>query len=81
MTCKTPLQALILLAALCLAPALAAAGPRATIPLTTWTFAKGDSTTAQTPAFDDRAWETVRLPHTYNAADGADGGGYYRGPA
>ncbi len=77
----TPRLALIVLAALCLSPTLAVGGPRTTIPLTTWTFAKGDSKTAQTPAFDDRAWETVRLPHTYNAADGADGGGYYRGPA
>ena len=82
----TSRQALIVLATLCLAtlclaPIPATAGPRATIPLTTWTFAKGDSTTAQAPDFDDHAWEKVRLPHTYNAADGADGGGYYRGPA
>jgi len=77
----TPRRALIILAALWLAPIPAAAGPRASLPLTTWTFAKGDSKTAQAPGFDDRAWATVRLPHTYNAADGADGGGYYRGPA
>ena len=69
------------LAALGWLSGVAVAAPRATLPLTTWTFAKGDSATAQSPSFDDRAWETVRLPHTYNAADGADGGGYYRGPA
>src|SRR6185503_14942050 len=41
----TPRLALIALAALCLIPTLAAAGPRTTVPLTTWTFAKGDSRT------------------------------------
>ena len=29
--------------------------------------------------FDDHAWETVTLPHTWNAIDGAGGGDYVRG--
>lgn len=52
------------------------------------TQAKGLSGLAiETPDFDDSAWESVSLPHTWNAIDGADGwsgideGGehYYRG--
>ena len=29
-----------------------------------WRFARVDVPQAQTPGFDDRAWETVTLPHT-----------------
>ncbi|MFO0837001.1 MAG: glycoside hydrolase family 2 TIM barrel-domain containing protein [Phycisphaerae bacterium] len=47
-----------------------------------WRFWKGDLPAASQPAFDDAAWQTVDLPHTWNAVDGQDGGGdYYRGPA
>ncbi len=43
-----------------------------------WKFAK----TAEIPAELPEGWESVSLPHTYNAADGQDGGNdYYRGPA
>jgi beta-galactosidase len=45
-----------------------------------WRFHKGDVTNAQAPAFDDSSWTALSVPHTWNAADGADGGGnYYRG--
>ncbi len=46
-----------------------------------WRFVKGDREGAALPAFDDREWEHVDLPHTWNAQDGQDGGNdYYRGP-
>ena len=45
-----------------------------------WRFLKSDKARAMEPDFDDDAWETVNLPHTWNAEDGADGGSnYYRG--
>lgn len=47
-----------------------------------WRFSRADAAGAEAPAFDDSAWESVRVPHTYNALDGQDGGGdYYRGVA
>jgi beta-galactosidase len=45
-----------------------------------WRFFKGDPAGAADPALDDTKWARVTLPHSYNAADGDDGGGYYRGP-
>lgn len=47
-----------------------------------WRFLRADAPGAQNPEFDDSAWLSVRLPHTWNALDGQDGGNdYYRGPA
>ncbi|AXB78727.1 glycoside hydrolase family 2 protein [Novosphingobium sp. P6W] len=55
-----------------------------------WHFVKTDAAGAEAPAFDDAAWQTVTVPHTYNAADSGIGGAkargepegvYYRGPA
>jgi beta-galactosidase len=55
-----------------------------------WHFVKSDAAGAEAPAFDDRAWQVVSVPHTYNAADSGIGGAkargepegvYYRGPA
>jgi beta-galactosidase len=47
-----------------------------------WRFSKGDAPGAEAAAFDDAGWESVSVPHTYNALDGQDGGGdYYRGVA
>lgn len=48
-----------------------------------WRFLKSDpGTIVADPAFDDSAWDTVQVPHSWNALDGQDGGGnYYRGPA
>jgi beta-galactosidase len=45
-----------------------------------WRFLRADAAGAEAPDFDDRAWAKVRVPHTWNVADGADGGNdYYRG--
>ena len=47
-----------------------------------WKFIRQDVPGAEQPGFDDSAWQTVSLPHTWNNLDGEDGGGdYYRGPA
>ncbi|MGF7153714.1 glycoside hydrolase family 2 protein [Novosphingobium gossypii] len=55
-----------------------------------WHFVKSDVAGAEAPGFDDRAWQVVSVPHTYNAADSGIGGAkargepegaYYRGPA
>ena len=46
----------------------------------TWKFHKGDVGGAEGVGFDDSGWDTVNLPHTWNAFDGQDGGNnYYRG--
>lgn len=45
-----------------------------------WRFIRSDVSGAQNPAFNDSAWSAVTVPHTWNAADGQDGGAnYYRG--
>ena len=44
-----------------------------------WRFVRQDVTGADQAQFDDHAWSAVTLPHTWNAADGDDGGTYYRG--
>ena len=45
-----------------------------------WKFVKADVSGAEAAGFDDSAWGSVNTPHTWNAADGSDGGGnYYRG--
>ncbi|TCO55014.1 glycoside hydrolase family 2 protein [Actinocrispum wychmicini] len=45
-----------------------------------WKFLRSDATGAQAPGFDDSAWSSVTVPHTWNAQDGQDGGNnYYRG--
>jgi beta-galactosidase len=47
-----------------------------------WKFIRSDQTGAERPEFDDSSWDSVNLPHTWNALDGEDGGSdYYRGPA
>lgn len=45
-------------------------------PLETWRFIRNDAAVDADPA----EWERVSVPHTWNAADGHDGGSYYRGP-
>ena len=65
-----------------MALSLFADASRTAIPLDAdWRFAleEGDTNNA-TARFDDSAWETVTLPHTWNALDGQDGGAnYFRG--
>jgi hypothetical protein len=44
-----------------------------------WTFKRGEVVGAEQPAFDDRNWDKVTLPHSFNAGDGEQPD-YYRGP-
>ena len=45
-----------------------------------WKFHKGDVADAHQSGYDDSLWDTVDVPHTWNALDGEDGGNdYYRG--
>src|SRR6478735_5818574 len=50
-----------------------------------WRFWKGDLVDAAAPSFNDRSWQTVSLPHTWNVSDPFDdepeyyrGAGWYR---
>lgn len=50
-----------------------------------WRYADGAQAGAEAPAFDDRGWQAVALPHTWNARDAFDkrvpyrrGEGWYR---
>jgi len=46
-----------------------------------WRFLAGDHARGSDPGLDDRSWQPVDLPHTWNALDGQDGGdNYRRGP-
>ena len=49
-----------------------------------WKFALGDSSGAETPAFPDRSWRTVQLPHDWSIESAPDpknpsgsGGGFF----
>jgi beta-galactosidase len=58
------------------------ASNRATVTLSgTWRFLRADSPGSEAPGFDDSAWSSVAVPHTWNNVDGQDGPGtpYYRG--
>jgi beta-galactosidase len=47
-----------------------------------WRFFKGDLAGAEKPEFDDSKWQSVSVPHTWNAEDPWDDEpGYHRGPA
>ena len=39
-----------------------------------WAFLKGDTKHHKVPKKAKKKWETVNLPHTWNALDGQDGG-------
>src|SRR6185437_6841930 len=46
-----------------------------------WRFIRADVPGAQESSFSDSKWESINIPHTWNALDGQDGGtNYYRGP-
>ena len=46
-----------------------------------WRFLRDEAPEAWRPSFDDRSWETVGVPHCFNAADTfLPKRGYYRGP-
>src|SRR4051812_28477481 len=61
------------------------ASARETVPLSShWKFHLGDVAGAEAPAFDDRSWRTLDLPHTWNALDAQNGSpafppDYFRG--
>ncbi|MHA1672609.1 MAG: sugar-binding domain-containing protein, partial [Promethearchaeota archaeon] len=54
-----------------------------------WRFIKEDIKDGQNFELDDTSWESITIPHTFNAEDGQNGGGsgekndkgYYRGPS
>ncbi len=47
-----------------------------------WRFLRDDAPRAAAVDFDDSHWQSVTIPHTWNARDGQDGGNdYHRGPA
>lgn len=47
-----------------------------------WRFTKGSPFEAHLTSCDDSSWETVHIPHTWNAQDADDDKpGFYRGPA
>lgn len=43
-----------------------------------WRFNAGDVPGAQAVGFDDSAWSSVSVPHTWNGRDAQDGGSNYR---
>lgn len=55
--------------------------PRVEVPINAdWQFIKQDVPGANAREFDTASWQTVRLPHTYNATDAQNGGAnYFRG--
>lgn len=74
-------RALACIAAIALSCASANAEPPRTVaPLERgWRFMLGDPTGAEASDFADASWTALNLPHTWNGADGEDGGGYHRG--
>ena len=44
-----------------------------------WNFLKEDVELSKNIDFDDSQWETVNVPHTWNAIDGTTGSDYHRG--
>lgn len=44
-----------------------------------WRFIRQDEAQAEAVAYQDDHWNEVRLPHTWNAIDGANGYEYYQG--
>jgi beta-galactosidase len=64
--------------------ATAPSNPRVDVIVDTgWKFNRADVSGAEAPAFNDGAWTTVNLPHTWNNLDGENGPtttpSYYRG--
>ena len=71
----------LILSGMLAAPANADTGRRSIDLDPGWKFIRQDVTEAAKPTFDDSTWDTVSIPHTWNAKDGEDGPPpYYRGP-
>jgi beta-galactosidase len=78
-----PIQLIALLALICSGCATqpTGTGRKDTVLATGWRFIRHDVSNAQSPDLNDADWQSVSLPHTWNARDGQDGGNnYYRGP-
>ncbi len=45
-----------------------------------WLFKPGDNAGAELRVFDDRAWESVTIPHNWGWKEAQEGKAYYRGP-
>ena len=45
-----------------------------------WLFKPGDDAGAELRVFDDRAWESVTIPHNWGWQEAQEGKAYYRGP-
>lgn len=72
--------ALLLLAILML-PLEGHAQSRSSVPLAAeWRFLRSEAPGAEAPAFDDKQWVRITLPHSFNGADGEQPD-YYRGPS
>ena len=74
---RIQLAAPLLLACVLAAPA--AADPVTQRLDTGWRFAKGGLVGAERSEFDASRWESVTIPHSWNASDWADPAGYFRG--
>lgn len=44
-----------------------------------WKFSKQEDSRAMEKAYSDNGWEDVKVPHTWNAIDGANGFDFYKG--
>ena len=44
-----------------------------------WKFIKENVQDAMNQVYDDAKWESVNVPHTWNAIDGANGFDFYKG--
>jgi beta-galactosidase len=45
----------------------------------TWKFIRNDEANAIDPTYNDENWESVNVPHTWNAIDGANGFDFFKG--
>ena len=45
----------------------------------TWKFIRNDEANAIDPTYNDGNWESVNVPHTWNAIDGANGFDFFKG--
>ncbi len=63
-----PLAAFLLFCAAFFVPAFSAEAAREEVPLTAWKFAPAPGSTGpEQAAMDDRRWQSVTLPHTWNS--------------
>src|SRR5262249_7712088 len=76
-----PLEDRLVLSSLTRALGPCSSDPRSVSSLdASWKFIRTNVPGAQQIDFDDSAWSTVDVPHTWNNLDGQDGGNnYYRG--